>query len=84
MEVYVMIVEIVLATYCILTQQQVKQELPPSHELLHCDITFSIGMPIYAKLTTARLPLQRHMPTPRSDSIFLAFGLIIRPNYVML
>ena len=84
MEVHVLIVEFVLATYCILTQQQVKPELPCSHQLLHRDTTFSIDTTIYAKLTTARLPLGRHVPRLRSDSIFVAIGSMDWRNYVML
>ena len=79
-----LIVEFVLATHCILTQWQVKPELPDSLQLLHRDTTFAIGIPIYAKLTIARHPLGWYAPTLRSDSIFLSFGLIVRPNYLML
>ena len=84
MEVHVLIVEFVLTTHCILTQSQVKPELPDSPQLLHRDTTFSIGMPIYAKLTIARLPLGQYAPTLRTDSIFLSFGSMVRPNYLML
>ena len=79
-----LIVVFVLATHCILTQQQVKPKLPDSHQLLHRNITFSIGTPIYAELTVAMLPIGWHVPTLRSDSIFLAIGLEVRPNYLML
>ena len=41
-------------------------------------------MPIYPKLTIARLSLEWHAPTLRSDSIFLSFSSIVRPNYLML
>ena len=83
MEVHVLVVEFVLATHSILIQGQVKPELPDSHQLLHCDTTFSIGMPIYAKLTIARPLIGRYVPTLRFDSIFLAIGLIVRSNYLM-
>ena len=83
-EVHVLNVEFVLATHCILTQGQVKPKLPDSPQLLHRDTTFSIGIPIYAKLTIARLPIGRYVPTLRFDSIFLSFGSIVRPNYLML
>ena len=84
MEVHVLIVEFVLATHCILIQWQVKPELPESHQLLHGDVTFSIGTPIYAKLTIATLPFGRYVPTLRPDSFFLAIGLVVRPNHLML
>ena len=54
---HVLIVEFVFATHCILTQGQVKPELPDSPQLLHRNTTFSIGIPIYAKVTISRLPL---------------------------
>ena len=57
-EVYVLIVEFVLATHCILTQGQVIPELPDSPQLLHRNTTFSIGVPIYPKLTIARFPIE--------------------------
>ena len=79
-----LVVEFVFGTHCILTQGQVKPELPDSPQLLHRDTTFSIGMPSYAKSTIARLPFGRYIPMLRSDSIFLSFGWIVRPNYVML
>ena len=79
-----LIVEFVFVTHCILTQWQGKPELPDSPQLLHRDTTFSIGMPIYAKSTIARLPLGRYAPTLRINSIFLSFGSIVRPNYLML
>ena len=82
--VQVLIFEFVVGTHCILTQWQVKPKLPDSPHLLHRDNTFSIGMPIYAKLTISRLPLGRHVLTMRSDSIFLAIGLIVWLNYLML
>ena len=84
MEVYVLIVEFVLATHCILTQGQVKPELTDSPQLLHRDTTFSLGIPIYAKLTIARLPFGRYLPILRSDSIFLSFDSMVRPNYGMM
>ena len=84
MEVYVLIVEFVFGTHCIITQWQVKPKLPDSSQLLHRDTTFSIGITVYAKSTIARLPFGRHVPTLRSDSIFLAIGSMVRPNYLML
>lgn len=83
-ELYVLIVEFVVGTHCILTQWEVKPKLPCSPQLLHRDVTFSIGTPIYAKLTIARLQLGRFQSTLRSDNIFLSFGSILRPNYLML
>ena len=84
MEVHVLIIEFVFGTQCILTQLQVKTELPGSPQLLHRGTTFSMGIPIYAKSTIARLPFGCYVSTLRSDSIFLAIGLIGRPNYLML
>ena len=84
MEEYVLIVEFVLATHCILTQEQVKPKLPDSPQLLNRDTTFSIGMPTFDILTIVRPPLGRHVPTLRSNSIFLAVGSIVWPNYLML
>ena len=69
-----LIVEFVVGTHCIITHWQVKPELPDSPQLLHRDATFSIGMPIYAKSTIARLPFGRHAPMLRSDSIFWQLG----------
>ena len=74
-----LIVEFVFATHCILTQGQVKPELPDSPQLLHRNTTFSIGVPIYAKLTMERLPLARYASTLRSDGNLLAFGSIVCP-----
>ena len=84
MEEYVLIVEFVLATHCILTQEEVKPKLPDSPQLLNRDTTFSIGMPTFDILTIVRPPLGRQVPTLRSNSIFLAVGSIVWPNYVML
>ena len=81
---HVLIVEFVLTTHCIVTQSQVKPELPDSPQLLHRDTTFSTGVTIYAKLRIARLPLGRYVPTLRSDSIFLTIRLIARSNCLML
>ena len=37
-------------------------------------------MPIYAKLTIARLPLGQHVRPLRSDSILLCFPLMVGPK----
>ena len=84
MELHVLIVEFVLTTHCILTQSQVKPELPDSPQLLHRDTTFSTGVTIYAKLTIARLPLGQYVRPLRSDSILLCFPLMVGPNHVTL
>ena len=84
MKGHVFIWEFVSATPCILKQSQVKPELSDSPQLVNRDITSSIGVPIDAKLIIARLSFERHVPTLRHDSIFLAIGLIVWPNYVML
>ena len=79
-----LIVEFVFATHCILTQGQVKPELPDSHQLLHRNIIIATGILSFAKSTITRLPIGRYVPTLRSDRIFLSFGSIVRPNYLML
>ena len=84
MELYVLVVELMFETHCIFTLGQVKPELSDSPQLLHRDTTFSIGMPIYAKLTIGRLPIGHYTPTLGSDSIFLSFDSMVRPNYLML
>ena len=41
-------------------------------------------MPIYAKLTMARVPLGKYVPSLGPDSILLAIGSIGWLNYLML
>ena len=81
---HVLIVEFVFATHCVLTQGQVKPELPDSPQLLHRNIIIVTGIPSFVKSTIARLPFGQYAPKLRSDGNLLSFGSIVRPNYLML
>ena len=70
MEVHVLIVEFVFGSHCILTQGQVKPELPHSPQLLHHNTIIATDIPSIAKSTIARRPFERYVPALRSDSIF--------------
>ena len=83
-EVHVMIVEFVFATHCILTQGQVKPELPDSPQLLHRNVIIVTGIPSFVKSTITRLPIGWYVPTLRSDGNLLSFDSIVRPNYLIL
>ena len=84
MKAHLWIVEFVRATHCILTQWQVKPELPESRRLVRRNIVFTIGTPIYAKLTMGRLSFGRYVSKLTFDRNLLWFGWVHGRNCVVL